>query len=124
MMTQQEFDTIATSVRSRLMALAWRYKTWSNLADDPEDIVQEALLTLWRLISENYPVKDIEALAVKITKNLAIACLRRQKMDSMTDAHDVEGGTPASELTDAQDIPAGLSQVGLHRTVHCNGNCR
>lgn len=103
-MTRQEFDTFAVSVRSKLLALAWRYKAGSDMEDDPEDIVQDSLLTLWRLISEGYPVRDPEAISVKITKNLAAASLRRQKADSVSVSEiDVEGGASATELTDEQD---------------------
>ena len=103
-MTRQEFDTFAVSVRSKLLALAWRYKAGSDMEDDPEDIVQDSLLTLWRLILEGYPVRDLEAISVKITKNLAAASLRRQKADSVSVSEiDVEGGASATELTDEQD---------------------
>lgn len=103
-MTRQEFDTFTVSVRSKLLALAWRYKASSGMDDDPEDIVQDSLFTLWRLISEGYPVRDVEALSVKITKNLAAATLRRQKADSVSVSEiDVEGGASATELTDEQD---------------------
>lgn len=103
-MTKKEFDSFAVSVRSKLLALVWRYKAGTDMRDDPEDIVQDALLTLWRLISEGYPVVDSEALSVKITKNLAAASLRRQKTDSVPVMDfEVEGGTSATELTDEQD---------------------
>jgi RNA polymerase sigma-70 factor (ECF subfamily) len=103
-MTRQDFDTFTLKVRNKLLALVWRYKAGSDMDDDPEDIVQEALITLWRLITEGYPIRDPEAIAVKITKNLAAASIRNQKIDSVsiTDI-DVEGGTSATELTDEQD---------------------
>jgi RNA polymerase sigma-70 factor (ECF subfamily) len=103
-MTRQDFDTFTLKVRKKLLALVWRYKAGSDMDDDPEDIVQEALITLWRLITEGYPIRDPEAIAVKITKNLAAASIRNQKIDSVsiTDI-DVEGGTSATELTDEQD---------------------
>lgn len=103
-MTRQDFDTFTLKVRNKLLALVWRYKAGSDMDDDPEDIVQEALITLWRLITEGYPIRDPEAIAVKITKNLAAASIRNQKIDSIsiTDI-DVEGGTSATELTDEQD---------------------
>lgn len=72
-MTQQEFNILSSSIRGKLLAMAGRYKSRTGLDDDAEDIVQEALLTLWKLSSEGYPVRDAEALAVKITKNLAVA---------------------------------------------------
>jgi RNA polymerase sigma-70 factor (ECF subfamily) len=103
-MTRQDFDTFTLKVRNKLLALVWRYKAGSDMDDDPEDIIQEALITLWRLITEGYPIRDPEAIAVKITKNLAAASIRNQKIDSVsiTDI-DVEGGTSATELTDEQD---------------------
>jgi RNA polymerase sigma-70 factor (ECF subfamily) len=103
-MTRQDFDTFTLKVRNKLLALVWRYKAGSDMDDDPEDIVQEALITLWRLITKGYPIRDPEAIAVKITKNLAAASIRNQKIDSVsiTDI-DVEGGTSATELTDEQD---------------------
>lgn len=103
-MTEQEFDTFAASVRSRLLALVWHRKASSSLGDEPEDIVQESLLTMWRLISEGYPVRDAEALAVKITKNIACAGLRRSRTDSVPVSEiEIEGGDSATQLTDAQD---------------------
>ncbi len=103
-MTRQDFDTFTLKVRNKLLALVWRYKAGSDMDDDPEDIVQEALITLWRLITKGYPIRDPDAIAVKITKNLAAASIRNQKIDSVsiTDI-DVEGGTSATELTDEQD---------------------
>lgn len=103
-MTQQEFDILSSSIRGKLLAIAGRYEARTGLGDDAEDIVQEALLTLWRLFTEGYPVRDAEALAVKITKNLAVAGHRRRKFD-VRDVRtvDVEGGTPATVLTDARD---------------------
>lgn len=103
-MTRQEFDIFTVKVRNKLLALAWRYKASGGMDDEPEDIVQETFLTLWRLISEGYPVRDPEAIAVKIAKNLAAANIRRQKTDtiSFTDI-DIDGGTSATELIDEQD---------------------
>lgn len=103
-MTRQEFDTFTVRVRNKLLALAWRYKASGGMDDEPEDIVQETFLTLWRLISEGYPVRDPEAIAVKIAKNLAAANIRRQKTDTISVMEiDIEGGTSATEIIDEQD---------------------
>ncbi len=103
-MTRQEFDTFTVRVRNKLLALAWRYKASGGMDDEPEDIVQETFLTLWRLISEGYPVRDPEAIAVKIAKNLAAANIRRQKADTISVMEiDIEGGASATELIDEQD---------------------
>ena len=65
-MTRQEFDSFTVSVRNKLLALAWRYKASGGMDEDPEDIVQESLLTLWRLITEGYPIRDIEGRNARI----------------------------------------------------------
>ncbi len=104
-MTEQEFDIFASSVRNKLLAIAWHSKAGSGLDVEPEDIVQEALLTLWRLIHDGYPVRDANAIAVKITKNLIAASARRQQTDSIPVSDiDMDGGPSATEITDAEDL--------------------
>ncbi len=99
-MTEQEFDIFASSVRNKLLAIAWHTKAGSGLDVEPEDIVQEALLTLWRLIHDGYPVRDANAIAVKITKNLIAASARRQQTDTIPVSDiDMDGGPSATEIT-------------------------
>ena len=103
-MTEQEFDIFASSVRNKLLAIAWHSKASYGLDDEPEDIVQEALLTLWRLISDGYPVKDADAIAVRITKNLIAASARHKHTGSVSISDiDLDGGTSATEITDVED---------------------
>lgn len=103
-MTQQDFDRLSESIRLRLQALAGRFIAKTGIAEDAGDIAQEALITLWRLSSEGYPVRDAEALAVKITKNLAVASYRRRKVEILpVDSIEIEGGAPATSLTDSKD---------------------
>lgn len=104
-MTREEFNGLSEKVRAKLLGLAARYKYRTGLADEPEDVVQEALLTLWRLSQEGYPIRDAEGLAVKITKNLAIARLRKQKLDfqSLTNNDIIADNSSASDRTDARD---------------------
>ena len=106
-MTEQEFDIFASTVRNKLLAIAWHSRASSGLDYEPEDIVQEALLTLWRLFSEGYPVRDADALAVRITKNLIASSARRQTISSISVSDiDLAGGASATEITDAEDRKA------------------
>ena len=103
-MTQQEFDRLSESIRLRLQALAGRFIAKTGIADEAQDIAQEALITLWKLDSRGYPIRDAEALAVKITKNLAVARYRRRKDNVLpVGSIEIEGGTPATSLTDSKD---------------------
>lgn len=141
-MTRQEFNIFSESVRGKLLAIAGRYFGGAGVAgargvgdagvmgvtgraEMAEDVVQEALVTLWRLAEEGYPIRDAEGLAVKITKNLVVAKYRRQKLKTVSLSGgrggsgsgngnglggkmseremEVAGGEPATVLTDARD---------------------
>ena len=48
-MTEQEFAYLSDRIRGKLTALARRFNRASGCDADAEDIVQDALLTLWQL---------------------------------------------------------------------------
>lgn len=141
-MTRQEFNIFSESVRGKLLAIAGRFFGGAGVAgargvgdagvmgvtgraEMAEDIVQEALVTVWKLSEEGYPIRDAEGLAVKITKNLVVAKYRRQKLKTVSLSGgrggsgsgngnglggkmseremEVAGGEPATVLTDARD---------------------
>lgn len=157
-MTRQEFNIFSESVRGKLLAIAGRFFGGAGVAgargvgdavvmgvtgraEMAEDVVQEALVTVWKLSEEGYPIRDAEGLAVKITKNLTVASYRKQKFkvlslsggwsrggsgsvsgngginwrwsrggsesgsgdDGGAREIELEGGEPATVLTDARD---------------------
>ena len=104
-LTEQEFASLSARIRSKLTALARRFNRAAGIAGEAEDVAQEALITLWQLSEKGYPVRDAEALAVKITKNLCISRYRKQHLQfqTMTDAA-VAGGESATAVADTADI--------------------
>ena len=104
-MTRQEFDIFSEGVREKLLAVARSSGRFGNTGgDDAEDIVQEALTTLWKMSESGYPIRDAEALAVKITKTTCVAHYRRWKPRQQPLRGDAfEGGTPATATTDLDD---------------------
>ena len=83
-MTQEEFKEEAQRLRPRLMLTARRYLG----DDDAEDTVQDALLRLWQMVGELR--QPLDALALRLTRNLCIDQVRRRKPTVMlTDS----GGT-------------------------------
>lgn len=102
-MTQQEFEHISAGMRGRLLAMAARFTHAVSASFDAEDMVQEALMTLWRLAENGYPIKNAEALAIRITKNVCVTHYRKSKPTATLDGHDAEGGEPATALTDLSD---------------------
>ena len=71
-MTEQEFAYLSDRIRGRLTTLARRFNRASGMDEEAEDIVQDALVTLWQLSEKGYPVRDVEALAVKLTKTRCV----------------------------------------------------
>ena len=72
----------------------------------PEVIIMENVEEIqdWGALDENgYPIKNAEALAVRITKNVCVAHYRKSKPADTLDGHDTEGGDPATILTDLSD---------------------
>lgn len=74
-MEQKEFETKIQQMRSRLHHEAIRY-LMDN--DEAEDTVQEAILKLWSIRRDLNKYRSIEALAIVITRRLALN--RKRKM--------------------------------------------
>ena len=61
-MEKGEFEILATRVRAKLLALARDFALPSGI--EPDDVVQEALVSLWELADSGYPIKDAEVSAL------------------------------------------------------------
>ena len=105
MMTEQEFAYHSDRIRGKLTALARRFNRAAGCDADAEDVVQDALLTLWQLSEKGYPIRDAEALAVKITKTRCVERYRRQhiRFEPMED-QSIAGGVSASSGVEELDI--------------------
>lgn len=103
-MTREEFRLFSAGIRGKLMALVGRFPQDSLAPLSAEDVVQDTLVVLWQLMEKGYPVRDPEALSVKIAKNLCVAAYRRKKTGAELPGEDICGGYPATERTDASDI--------------------
>lgn len=80
-MTKQEFGQLSARIREKLVAVARQFgRATSSTSDEAEDVVQEALVTLWELVEKGYPVRDAEALAVRLTKNICVNHFRKRKI--------------------------------------------
>ena len=101
-MTRQEFDRFSEGVRAKLLAVA---RSFGRLPEaEAEDVVQEALTTLWTLSEGGYPVRDAEALAVKVAKTKCVERFRKCRLRMQPLRGDAyEGGTPATVATDLSD---------------------
>ena len=107
MMTTQEFGQLSTRVREKLVALARRFTQTAGIGDEPEDIVQEALVTLWELSEKGDPIQNAEALAAFLNRtqpaaivNFSMFLHRRSSIYT-----DIQNGifTPADEVENMRE---------------------
>ena len=104
-MTEQEFISLCDRIRGKLTALARRFNRAAGLDIESEDIVQDALATLWQLSVTDYPIRDAEALAIKLTKTRCVEVYRRRhiRFEPIAD-RPLPGGDPATAGTERMDI--------------------
>ena len=104
-MTEQEFISLSQKIRGKLIALARRFNRAAGRVGEAEDVVQDALLTLWQLVRQDYPIRDAEALAVKLTKSCCVERYRKQhlRLEPLAD-RPFAGSDSASSGTERMDI--------------------
>ena len=77
-MKSSEFKLLVMPYSSRLYRMAFRLM---NSREEAEDIVQEVYIKLWGMRNELPNYNSIEALSVRITRNLCLDHLRRKKVN-------------------------------------------
>ena len=105
-MKSSEFKLLVMPYSSRLYRMAFRLM---GNREEAEDIVQEVYVKLWGLRSELQNYNSIEALSIRITRNLCLDQLRRRKVDqdAMKAQQMKEGGyadTPADKLERKEEV--------------------
>lgn len=102
-MEKDRFDILSRRVRGKLLALARSFALPSGV--EPDDVVQEAMIALWELTEQGYPMKDTEAMAIRLTKNICVEHYRKAHLKLQALTHDnYLGGTEATVLTDREDL--------------------
>ena len=99
-MKSSEFKLLVMPYSSRLYRMAFRLM---NNREEAEDIVQEVYVKLWGMRNSLHTYNSIEALSVRITRNLCLDQLRRRKVN--LDALNYEKlKDDASSLTPAENL--------------------
>ena len=102
-MKKEEFEILTKNIRRKLLSVVRNFPLPSEMEAD--DVVQEALVALWELAKQDYPMRDIEALAIKITKNICVSHYRKAHLETQSLVHDnYIGGMEATFLTDREDL--------------------
>lgn len=77
-MKSSEFKLLVMPYSSRLYRMAFRLM---GNREEAEDVVQEVYVKLWGMRDELEKYNSIEALAIRITRNLCLDQLRRRKVN-------------------------------------------
>ena len=102
-MKKEEFEILTKNIRRKLLSVVRNFPLPSEMEAD--DVVQEALVALWELAEQDYPMRDIEAFAIKITKNICVSHYRKAHLETQSLVHDnYIGGMEATFLTDREDL--------------------
>ena len=109
-MEQEQFKIEVVPLRGKLSGCARR------LLDDPEDvedIVQEVFLKLWYIREKLDGYHSVEALAMQVTKNLALDKLRARRPEGpdITSLALDSGYRPPDEQLEQQDAAARIRQL-------------
>ena len=77
----KSFDIELAQLRPKVLALTRKFFSSAHLSSDPEDIVQDVLLNLWRAKQNGTEIRNTEAWAVRATKNACISAWRKSRKD-------------------------------------------
>lgn len=113
LLTEMELETFKITVlplREKLFNISRRI---TEDEADAEDIVQEAFLKLWYIRKELDEYQSVEALAVRMTKNLSLDKLRtRHPEGPPIDTLSINSGSRSpDELLEQQDAVARIRQL-------------
>ena len=105
-MKSSEFKLLVMPYSSRLYRMAFRLM---NSREEAEDIVQEVYIKLWGMRNTLKNYNSIEALSIRITRNLCLDHLRRKKVN--IDALNAErvnasghSDSPAHKLEQKEEV--------------------
>lgn len=88
----KSFDIELAALRPKVLALTRKFFRSAHLESDPEDIVQDVLLKLWREKQNGTDILNAEAWAVRATKNACISAWRKKRTAAFS---SLEEQTPA-----------------------------
>ena len=74
----KEFNILVSAVRDKIFRFA--LKILSNNYEEAQDVVQDVFEKLWKMKNNLHQYKNLEALSMKMTKNLCLDRLKHEKI--------------------------------------------
>ena len=112
-MTRSDFEHIAAQLRPLMLRVALDF---FGATDEAEDVTQEAQLALWRYCERIDSERNVEGLAVRVTKNCCVSWHRRHhSLPTVTDSSPSVTASALSpsphELLEAKDAQTLLAEA-------------
>lgn len=83
-MTDADFEQMALRIRPRLLTTADTFVRGGELSQaDAEDVVQDTLVKLWRMSRNLGSCRNVESMAVTMTRNACIDILRSVRKNNV-----------------------------------------
>lgn len=100
-MTRSEFEHIATTLRQTMLKVGLSF---FGSKDDAEDATQEAMMQLWRYCEHIDARRNVQGLAVKVTKNCCVSMLRKRQREAFaSDIDPLANSTPTLSSDSPQE---------------------
>ena len=123
-MRSSEFKMLVMPYSDRIYRMAYRFM---GSREEAEDIVQEVYLKLWGLRKELNNYNSIEALSIRIARNLCLDKLRKRKTSQEAMKLELNKGeayseTPFDSLERKEEKEVVLSLIAAARTTAVAGS--
>lgn len=111
-MSPKEFENIVPALRPLMVKVG---RDFFGNESDADDIAQEGLIRLWRYCERLNAERNMEAMAVKVAKNICVEIYRRRNTMTVTLQSGMEGNETYAGA-DA-DIEAGETQQKIDEAM-------
>ena len=111
-MSPKEFENIVPALRPVMVKVG---RDFFGNESDADDVAQEGLIRLWRYCERLNAERNMEALAVKVAKNICVEIYRRRNTMTVTLQSGMEGDDTYADA-DA-DIEAGETQQKIDEAM-------
>lgn len=113
-MKEHNFRTEVLPLSDKLFRLALRI---TMVREDAEDMVQEALLRVWRTMQQGEEIENVEAFAVTACRNLCLDLMeKRQHRDTLFDPEQHE--SLASDPSPHEQMEAAEKYESISRLIN------
>ena len=99
-MSPQEFENIVPELRLLMVKVG---RDFFGNQTDAEDVAQEGLIRLWNFCERLDARRNMEALAIRVAKNVCVDTYRKRSNNTITLDDRLEDNTTADAHLDAED---------------------